>query len=333
MPDCQRAAETVASPVRLDAESVACLTALCARWCDRLGRFRRHAPPPWWAPGLILCPEIRAHYEAYLPVTEFLADLCRLGELVLPHPAWVPGLLRRGRTCVLPRPGLPGSLPDLWATLPETLAGRVSFAPEDLAALFCALADPPRFGTDAERYPAQQLRLREFLSQSHGERLALLDLACGVGLGTYEAAALAAQCGVHAAPVLGVTREPLEAWMASRRQLPHDPARERRLRQVADSAPPVAFLAADARYLPIRGHFHLVLCNGLVGGDALRRWEDVDALLAACERVLAPAGSVLLANRFHAGRRPAVEACAERARTRGWQIAGAWQDLALRRER
>jgi len=279
----------------------------------------------------VLGPELRGRYEAYLPVAEFLADLCRLGERVLPHPAWVPAVLRRGRSGCLPAAGAPASLPDLWADLPEALAGRVAFPPEDLEALLCALADPPRFGTDADRYPAQQRWLAGAFTEQRGKPVAVLDLACGVGLGTFATAALARHCGVGPARVLGITLEPLEAWMAEHRCLPHDPPRERRLRQVAGPAAQVAFLAADVRHLPLTGPFAGVLCNGLMGGPWLHREGDMTTVLDESARVLTPDGWMVVANRFHEGCRAAVEAFMRHARERGWWVSGDWHDLVLRR--
>jgi SAM-dependent methyltransferase len=206
----------------------------------------------------------------------------------------------------------------------------VTFSLAELPALFCALADPPRFGTDVERYPAQQQRLSSLLDECRGGRLEILDLACGVGLGTFETVALVERSGHHPVRAVGVTLEPLEAWMAQHRRVPHDLRRERCLRRLAESAGGVAFLAADGCRLPLRGRFHMVLCNGLVGGEWLYREEEFRALLGECRRVLRPGGWLLLANRFHDGRRTVVGRFVALARGLGWEVSGDWQDLALR---
>jgi len=142
-------------------------------------------------------------------------------------------------------------------------------------------------------------------------------------------ASVAARHTTALAPVLGLTIEPLEAWMATARRLPHDPARERRLRQLADSAPAVTFVAADARHLPVAGPVDVLVCNGLVGGTHLHRDDDAGALLRDCCRLLRQDGVLLLANRFHDGRRPRVERFAELALTLGWGISGDWRSLCL----
>ena len=313
----------------------ACLDSLNRTWQERLERFRRRSGPPWWAPGLILTPELRLRYETYLPLADLCADLARLGDLMLPHPAWVPRLLRprRGAACPLPGPDGPGSLPDLWALLPAPLAGRLDFTSADLPALFCALADPPHFGTDAERYPEQQDWLTARFTQHPPPSLRLLDLACGVGLETFATAALGQRCGVRSVRALGLTLEPLEAWMAAHQCLPHDPPRQARLQHLATAVADVRFVAADVRQLPLHGPFDVILCNGLVGGALFHRDPDQLRLLAECARVLRPGGCLLLANRFHDGRRTRVEHCADLARGLGWAVSGTWHDLALEWQR
>ncbi len=329
---CQRARDRDAAAFRQDAAARACLASINAAWQERLSRFRARAGPPWWAPGLVLTPDLHARYETYLPLADFCADLARLADRVLPHPSWVPHLLRarRSGTCPLPRADGPASLPDLWARLPAPLAGRLCFAADDLAALFCALADPPHFGTDAERYPEQQATLARQCTTLPRSGLRLLDLACGVGLGTFAAAAQAQRCSNGRVEALGLTLEPLEAWMATHQCLPHDPARQQRLQQLAAAVENVRFAAADVRHLPVQGPFDIVLCNGLVGGTLLQHAPDLRQLLAACARVLAPGGWLLLSNRFHDGRRAPVERFADLAREQGWTVAGDWHDLTLR---
>lgn len=328
---CQRAKDGDAAMFRRDAAVNTCLASINAAWQERLSHFRARAGPPWWAPGLVLTPELHARYETYLPVADFCADLARLADHVLPHPSWVPHRLRARRrgTCPLPRADDPASLPDLWARLPAPLAGRLGFAVDELPALFCALADPPHFGTDAERYPLQQETLARRRAVLPRSRLRLLDLACGVGLGTFAAAAQMQGCG-GGVEALGLTLEPLEAWMAARQCLPHDPPRQQRLQQLAAAVRHVHFAAANVRRLPVQGAFDVVLCNGLVGGTLLQHTPDLCQLLAECARVLAPGGWLLLSNRFHDGRRTPVERFADLAQEHGWTVAGDWHDLTLR---
>lgn len=309
------------------------------RWGARLAVFCRCAPPPWWAPDLIVTPELRGVYETFLPVTEFLADLARLARTRLPGPEWLPRLLREtaasaGGCCGGRTPEFP-SLPDLWRTLPAELAGRVTFAEADLEALWRALANPARFGTGFGRYPEQLRQIRDWAARlprpsasPEAEPLRLLDLGCGTGEGTAEAAgALAAAAGRPVAAV-GVTLEPLEVAMAEER-LPH-------LLAAADPEGRCGFcfVAGDACAVPetVGGPFDLILANGLVGGRFLDGDAGVRRFLGECARLLASGGRVGLAQRFHGGHQAAVARVAKLARERGWRVAGPLAALWLKRE-
>ena len=220
-------------------------------------------------------------------------------------------------------------MPDFWNALPLCFASRVQFQPEELTALFCALADPPRFGTDAGRYPRQRLLLECLLPDFAGQPLRILDLGCGVGLNTLETAVLAQEHAPGAQlSVLGVTSEHLEVWMATRRTLPHDPQRQSRLRRYPNALP-VHFCQGDATTFWSPALFDLILCNGLVGGDYLHHGRDYHAFIHNCARLLAPRGAILLANRFHTGRRAHVERFVTLAKQAGFAVSGDWQCLVL----
>ena len=304
------------------------------RWVARMAIWRRYAPPPWWGEGLVISPPLRASYEAYLPIAVFYADLRCLAGHFLPAPSWIPVLLCGCQYHTAPTFGLaaPPSLPDFWAELPSPLAGRVTFAPEELLALCCALADPPRFGTDACRYPAQLSRLAGQFRQwaSRPRPLRLLDIGCGVGLNTLEIAALGAERLGSGLDILGVTSEPLEVWMAEHRRLPHDPRRELRLRQYPADLP-VRFRANRFQDLAGEEAFDVIVCNGLAGGRFLHQRQDVALFLETCRRHVSPGGTVFLANHFHDGCRPACERLLAEAAGRGFLVNGAWQDASLQR--
>ncbi len=309
------------------------------RWEARLALFRRQAPPPWWAPGLVLDAALRARYESWLPVGEYLHDLGGVAALALPAPEFLPYALRPAAGCG-GGAGHPEflSLPDLWATLPDAQAGRVPLDAATLVPLLCALADPPRFGTDFGRYPEQLERLAEFARSWHaaapaGAALRLLDIGCGTGQGTLElAAAVAAACGVRSISAVGVTREPLEAWMAGQRCLPHDAERGRRFAAFAlPLAATVQFVAGDALRLPASGPVDLIVANGLVGGRFLRTPQALNAFFADAERVLAPVGWLAMANQFHDGDLRGVQAALALAQARGWQVTGDPRLALLRR--
>jgi len=289
-------------------------------WGVRWRNWLVHAEAPWWTPGLVCPPSLKGRYECWLPVREFRRTLRAVGRAFLPDESWLPYPLTHSAW---------PSLPDFWAALPARFASRVQFQPEELAALFCALADPPRFGTDAGRYPRQRLLLECLLPDFAGHPLRILDLGCGIGLNTLENAVLAQEHAPGAQlTVLGVTSEHLEAWMASQRILPHDSQRQTRLRRYP-AALPVCFCQGNAVTFCSPAPFDLILCNGLVGGEYLCQDSDYRVFLQNCARQLAPRGAILLANRFHTGRRVHVERFVALAKQAGFTVSGSWQCLAL----
>ena len=304
------------------------------RWGARMAAWRRFASPPWWGEGLVVSPPLRASYEAFLPIAVFSADLRCLGGYFLPSSAWVPAVLGgcQYHTAAAISRATPPSLPDFWAAMPSGLAGRVTYAAEELPALYCALADPPRLGTDASRYPAQLSRLADHFRQwaPSARPLRLLDIGCGVGLNTLEIAALGVELLGPALSILGTTSEPLEVWMAEHRRLPHDPRRELRLRQYPAGLP-VRFRANRFQDLAGEEAFDVIVCNGLAGGRFLHQRQDVALFLETCRRHVSPGGTVFLANHFHDGCRPACERLLAEAAGRGFLVNGAWQDACLQR--
>ena len=303
-------------------ENRAFLAAFNARWEERFARFRRAAGAPWWAPGLILTPDLHQRYEAWLPQAEYRRDLTALAARLLPGRAWVPWRLRD--------PEAVQSLPDLWQRLPAPLAGHAGLEATTCGALLCALADPPRFGTDTGRYPEQLRRVTEHLATRPKPLWRVLDLGCGTGHGTWEVALAAASAGARA-HLVGITREPLEAWMATHQRLPHDPLRERRYPCLTGAAAGhVHFVAADGLTPPLcPGVWDLVLVNGLAGGPHLNASESMHRLLRGLARLLAPGGAAGCACRFHDGYAHHLDAFAALARTDGWQLSGPPRQLWL----
>ncbi len=240
-----------------------------------------------WTPGMIVPPEVRHRLDTFLPWKEIRMSLAAVGCAFLPAPEWLPILLSFN--------GLDGII-DLWEELP-CFAGRIRLTSEELLPFFCACADPPRYGTLQGRYLDQ---LKEVIKLSLlGVRL--LDLGCGVGLGTLEAAT-----ALRVRKAVGVTIEPLEVWMASHRRLPHDARREQALRSFP-ALPQVVFQTGDATVFHADGRFDVILCNGLAGGRFLDAPAQIRRFAENVRALLAPGGIVALANAFHEGCRPAVE--------------------------
>jgi SAM-dependent methyltransferase len=260
---------------------------------------------------------MRGFYEKFLPFNEFKHSLITIGEQMLESPDWVPNILRSNDIL---------SLPDFWAMLPDAFAGRVTFAEDELFPWFCAIADPSRFGTSDNRYPAQLRQIGDFVKRTgQGRAVRILDLGCGVGLGTYELAQIADAVSGSA---VGVTSEHLEVWMASHRRLPHDAARERLFRSYPEDLP-VTFSYGFAESYRDGSQYDVIVCNGLAGGRFLNAAPQLTAFLQTCDTLLAPHGRMFAANRFHEGERPGVERLRAIARQSGWSVEGHWQSLVF----
>ena len=278
-------------------------------WKERLENWRRYAAPPWWARDLIITPELRAAYEMWLPIGEFLQSLKTIGRAWLPDDTCLPLPLRHD--CYL-------SLSDLWAALPPALEGKLCFSPQELLAFFCALADPPRFGTICGRYN-NELALIKALARP---TMRILDVACGVGLNTLEIAT------ASGAETIGLTSEWLEVWMASHRRLPHDPVREKDLQRFSRDLN-VHFQQGRAECFAFEKPFDLIVCNGLVGGRFFHDETQFDAFLDSCRNSLSPKGHILLANHFHEGSKPDVERFMRHASQAGFKLKGDWHLMRL----
>jgi SAM-dependent methyltransferase len=296
-------------------------------WLARRAQAGALAGP--WAPGQKLDAALRARWEAALPMAEFFRDLSRLARNFLPSDAWLPLPLqsRHGCGCApFASIDLPSSWPDFIGDLPVSMQETVLPLDESrLMLLLCLLADPPRFGTATGRYPQQLARLAALPPLSRP--LQLLDLGCGTGHGTYEAVAVLEKAG-QTVVATGITREPLEAWMAAARRLPHDPRRERQLAELHTIGMP-HFLAGDFLRGPLPVGQDLILCNGVIGGPALNDDSAFIRLLELAVSALASGGQLLVADAFHDGRRPAAERFAALAQEQGWTVAGTAGDLAL----
>ncbi|MBJ6752283.1 class I SAM-dependent methyltransferase [Geomonas anaerohicana] len=291
----------------------ALLDAALERRIERLAaEFASYAasyPLPLWAPGLALSNEMRGLTEALFP----LARPRALFELIL----------RRG--CRFD-PLLPGSYlysSASWLDLLHKLSPRLTTADpapvlrliaEDddaRAAFLFALMLPQHFGGGFDRYREQYRWLAVWLggqAKQCATAIRILDAACGSGEGTYQVAQLVVDAGLGAKSVVhGSTLEPIELFAAAHLHFPHDPEREReyrdRIQQLlgAKGAPSLEFYLDRVDDVPEREPYHLVLCNGLLGGPMLHEPAQLAAAFSGLSARLAPGGLLLAADRFHAG--------------------------------
>jgi len=292
-----------------------------ARSVDRLAAaFRGYAdsyPLPLWAPGLVLTSEMRGLTEALFPMARVRAVFellfrqgCRFppllsGSYLYSSPSWL-DLLQRFR----PRLGEA----DPAATL-RALAGDPGLRTRFLFALLL----PHHFGGAFDRYPGQSRWLAAWLRDNLGRlggRLRALDSACGSGEGSYGLAELIGAAGFRGGECLvhGSTLEPIELFAAAHAFFPHDAQRERDYRArvapllTGGDAVTMKFHLEEVGKVGSERDYHLILCNGLLGGPLLHQPAELDHAIGALAARLLPGGVLLAADRFHAGWRQLVPA-------------------------
>ena len=264
------------------------LDASLAARIDRLARafesFASSYPLPLWAPGLVTDNEMRGLSEALFPMDGVRPLLDRL--------------LRRA--CRF-EPFLSGSYLHSSATWLDLLQ-RLLFS----------LMLPHHFGGGFDRYPQQSLwlssRLRERRDEFPGG-IRVLDSACGSGEGTYQVAGVIAGAGLggKGSEVHGSTLEQIELFAAAHMFFPHDRDREEEYRSRVEplfsrpDAPRMEFYLDQVGSAPAREPYHLVLCNGLLGGPLMHAPDQLACAFAGLAARLAPGGVLVAADRFHAG--------------------------------
>ena len=280
--------------------------------------FREYAgcyPLPLWAPGLVIDNEMRGLTEALFPMAPVAAlfDLvlrraCRFapmlaGSYLHSSASWL-DFLNRFR-------------PRISCADPAATLRAIARDAERRRSFLFALLLPHHFGGGFDRYPLQSRWVEGWLRENFGRskgRIRLLDSACGSGEGSYALAetALAAGIGGEDCVVHGSTLEPIELFAAAHAFFPHDPERERDYRRrVAPLLEPQSgvrfeFYLEEIGSQRIREPYHLVLCNGLLGGPLLHDPGELAKGVAALASRLVPGGVLLAADRFHAGWRQKV---------------------------
>jgi len=296
-------------------------------WSHRWSNFLAHVP---WPGGQAILPEQdewRWTVEAFLPFQDFRRSLASVFRTYLPSENWLPTPLRSNIFFLQdnPLPAMPAYLTEFWNMLPAWLAGKVTYAPDELLPLTCSLADPPRFGTDSGRYPQQFQLFEDLLANTlpHTRLIRILDIGCGIGLGTYE---LAAATACRPLDVLGITPEPLEVWMAENRLLPHD---KRRQSHFPDALPPghaIRFQVGTAEQLP-EDTFDIIVCNGLIGGRFFHEIHQLESFLDQCWKRTHSDSHLLIANNFHDGFLNGCRCFLNTAIKRNWEIISPENEL------
>ncbi len=268
-------------------------------WDRRLGVFHRYASPPWWYEGLTLTPELDYVYERFLPIAEYIHDLRRVVADTLPCRAWLPRVL-------LSPPYR--SLPDFWRRLPRRFHSRVAWLPNDLDEIAVHLASPTVHGARFMRYPEQLPALVAYGLDRGLSTVRCFDFGCGTGQGTYEIA----QCldgRVESCLVIGMTIEPLEAWMASRGRLPNPQPRAGQPITIPYPRPElrsttcIRFVAGDMLRATFRDAADIIVCNGVIGGPKLNHDADFRQLWTVVSTCLKDGGLLVIGEQFHDGHR------------------------------
>lgn len=299
-----------------------------ARLSERFAGYAACYPLPLWAPGLIIGNEMRGLTEALFPIAEIrgLFDLvlrrgCRFepflaGTYLHSSASWLDFLNR--------------FQPHLSCADPAKTLHGIAADPAKLRSFLFALMLPHHFGGGFDRYPLQTRWVEDWLRESFGRSqggIRLLDSACGSGEGSYGLAEAARRAGGggEGLAVHGSTLEPVELFAAAHAFFPHDPEREREYRRrVApllerDAAINFEFYLDEIGAENRREPYHLVLCNGLLGGPLMHDHEELSRGIAALASRIAPGGVLLAADRFHAGWRLRVskELLEEKMREQG----------------
>lgn len=307
--------------------------------------FRAYAlcsPVPFWAPGLVVTDEMRRITECYIPYNEVRGALIRLCRVALKGEHFMPPLLDGVHSWL----DLLNLLPaDISCVDPSSMLARLLTEPDVRKRFLFSLYLPARYGGAFGRYPKQTAFLRDWLNAQgeHGlSPVRILDAACGSGEGVYELAALCCEAGFapSALCITGVTISPLEIYSAAHAGFPHDSCREtafRRFVQPLHESGAVAglrFVAADIQTWRSEEPYHVIVCNGVLGGPMMHDREEVMRCVHGLVGNLACGGVLLAANRFHGGWHKAFphvemerifQRCGLRCLTVGEGVAGVLQ--------
>jgi SAM-dependent methyltransferase len=317
-----------------------------SRLGDMFSAYVTACPPPWFAPGLVVNPEIRYQSELWLP-------LSRLKPVF-------ESFYRAALTCSPILSSSPFYNAVSWADVvaglphfcdssadPSDLLERLLSDAELRTQFLCWSFMPRRFyGNGSDRYAAQTDYVREWLGQRNHTAgdFRCLDAACGDGAATYGLAMLIRQLGRRPGryAVEGWSLDPLEVWAAAHTSFPHDPSRQHDFRASvaglfkAGAQQGMVFRAIDLEDMHTcnaapagRAGFDLIICNGLLGGPVINSPFRLRNIVCNLSALLAPGGLLLAADHFHGGWKKNVpgEALGELFRACGLRVIAAGEGL------
>ncbi len=291
------------------------LTSRIERLRKRYAEYLACYPFGLWAPGLCIDNRMRSYTELLLPVSEIQRGLQRLLAVTLSYRPAPASLVILAATTWLDL--VVRLQPFVTNANPAELLQKLQFDQDFRRTFLFALLVPRYHGGGFYRYNCQQLFLQDWLqdwlrqSRSGGVNFRCLDAACGNGTGTYGLMKLLLDSGF--APdeldVHGTTLEPLELVAAAHCYYPHDTDLEETTTRFVSqllaigAGSKIKFYQEDLLRLPVEKEegYHLILCNGILGGPFLPDSVGVGAVVKSLAARLNPGGLLLAANRFHEG--------------------------------
>jgi len=275
--------------------------------------FIKHCPAPWAAPGLQLTPEIHYQSEHWLPMAEIRSPFHQFYRSSLNYqPIFTSTPFADAASWA----DIIGQIPSFLFEGTINPATMLKLLQTDLELrkkfIFWSFMPQRYYGNNPNRYPDQTGFILNHLANCSrkSDFLNILDAACGDGIGTYMLAGELLKAGIAPSRfhIEGWTLDPLEAWSAAHTSFPHDQGREISFRRIAlpvissSAGTSMLFKQADLLNPPAGSKtFDLILCNGLLGGPIINRFDEMNQIVRNLVALLDSSGILLAADCFHGG--------------------------------
>lgn len=257
-----------------------------------------------WAEGLVVSQEMAGLTEQYLPITEISKTFLRLLTLSLRFPPLFEATPFPGASSWLDV--LPRLHPQFQNVNPAALLAMACCDEGYRLRLTFSLFLPRKYGGGFHRYPRQEAFIKGWVAENRGHcegGIRCLDAGCGSGEGTYSlASVLHDSCS--SLSVRGESVEPIELFSACHAFTPHDLKRQEQFRSYVAQLPEKSVSIAlwnVSEPSQDRTKYHVVVCNGLLGGPMLsdphRVRQAVHHLVARLEKK----ALFVAADHFHDG--------------------------------